>query len=531
MSTVPRRALVGKAGQPLPGGVKLSVFSHYPQDVALSGPNGTVTLSMTAMGTDPNTAIVPGIAQAGYYAHHTISGLSGFSQHSYTLTQAGTPEGTLTFAGQFMTAPGQSDDFALIFYSCFRGTADDPTGAYSFASAYARKIKAANPSQLPLLSMVGADDIMYLDSFTFDDSAQALPHKTDDLMHETVYQHCIKWMAHFGMMYAPVTTTNAASKLHCQDNVNQIGIWGDHEIFNDVGYGATSGTFRLDGVTGTVARALAAESAWDIFWTPGNGTQVDAGSRAHVCELGRVQLVAIDRNYGDGSNREGNGAFLLSDAQVSAVKTAIQGSSARFRIVYGAAEYHESGVADYYTMSQAGIFSLLLNGADGLLAKHGDDGAKFVLFHGDMHECHVNRHNRSNGGGTLQEQFLEFNAALFGVPNGGFNLLNTEANSSAVASGWFDWSANDYLSGLGINPEYRRLWDYGGNASLRGKAITALEREQHHNCLLVEVFQSETPLRVRVSLINSRGWSRLCSFDYLDDGGDNLPTALRRMAG
>lgn len=522
MRTAPRRALVGKAGSPSPAGVVLSVFSHYPQDVILSGPVN-IRLTLAEMGSDPDPAVVPGVTRAGYHAHHAID-LSGFSQHKYTLTQAGTPEGTLTFSGAFRTAPSDSDDYALLFYGCYRGIngVSPYPGGYGFAKAFAQNNKIANPSRLPLLAMVGADDIMYLDAYSFSDAGQFLPHLTDAAMDETVYQHCIKWMAWHSMMVNAGYTVALPSKIWCQDNVNQFGIWGDHEIFNDVGYGATSATFRLDGTTGTVARAHAAEAAWDIFWTPGNGSRVDTGSRAFTCDIGQLQLIALDRNYGDGSNREGGGAYNLSGEQIAGVRAAIADSPARFRIAFGAHRYHVDG-ADYYTTDQSAAIGVFTADSGSLMAKHVNDGSQFIHFYGDLHGVSATQHNKDNGAGTIQEQFIEFNSAVFGLPNGGHNVLQGQANSSEVLDGWYDWSAAAYIGQPGyVNPEYRRLWDYGANPTLSAAALN-LTAEQHSNCMLVEAFQSQTPLRVRISLINTRDWSRLCSFDYVDHGTQNLP--------
>lgn len=550
MTTVTKRELTGTARCSTSSTCWIVILSQYSQDVVLTVGNQTVTIGLTVMGADAPAAL--SVDQAGYYAQYNITNLSGFTEYSYTLTQSGTASGTLAFNGKFMTSPGASDDFAVILGSCAGGDSVAGVGyigAYSAVKAYKDLNTQVNPDQLPLVALIGVDDMPgYLDSYTLDDSAGS-GHKVysapaSEAEAYTEYDACVRIMINAGMVDTDIGTRVSDSKektrIYCHDNINSVHVAGDHPFFNDVGFGADNGTARLNGVTASAWQTTVLfthkETAWNILCGAANGTAFDITSSGFSIELGSFQFLGLDRNYGDGSNRESGGAYLFSQAQVDGFTSALAGSSAAFRVVGCAAGYHTDAVTDIFTLDTnnaakdgTGVSEIFTNNVDSLMAKHVADGSKWFMFQGDIHTVRITEHARAAGGAELAEQFLVFNVANMSQPNNGAANLASDAalSPSEPSKGWYDWGAADYLTGTGVNAEWRRFWDYGDIPGYPD-TTTKIESRKLGHCLFVEVFGSESPKRMKIRIVTNELLTDY-SCEYLIDGGTNLPTINQEM--
>lgn len=550
---VDKRSLVVQFGANTVSSCRINIFSDYPQPVKINVDGINKTILLRAMGEDA-AAFYPatiGVEQAGYYAHYEITGLRrSHTQYKITATQEGTPQGTLMFIGNLRTAPGPDDRFAVVTYSCSGRNIANQGGGWNAVKRYAELDQNINPDQVPLSMVIGVDDIGYIDSYVVDDTAYSIPHNTEQVvMYETDYVACVKWLAWAGMMNntasAAVESGREFTHTWCNDNLNQIGIWGDHEIFNDVGYGATSGTYRLDGsgtsIDQTVAKFKTQENAWDIFFAYRNGpghfnldgnevnAKVEGRSRAFAVDVGPIQFIALDRNYGDMSDREGNGKFIYSQAQIDGARVALESSDARFRIVGSAHRYRLDSIDNAYDIADddnaaLGIFT---DPSMSLMKKHNDDGSKFLIFQGDNHSIEVRHHGKAQAG-RLTEQFLAFNIAGMRTPQGGMSGINFD---SGVGLGWYDFTVNDYLPpvGAGVDKDFQAVFDNTVDKSTP-KLNIDFEAQGEGVFLLHEFYFDETPARWVVSIIWGGSNKRQQVYEYIDDGGDNLPSVRRRMS-
>lgn len=541
MTTVAKRSLVGSALTPLPNGSELLLLSDYPQPVTVTINGTSESVAMTVMGADAPAELT--VTQAGYYAHHLVSGLpQSNTYYEYQLSQTGTAIGDISFDGGLSSAPAAGDDFALILYSCNGGSSNDEgeVGAWNFVKEYAEKNALVNPNGLNLTAIHGVDDTVYADSITLDDTANTGHRLYDAGSGEagayTEYDACVRWMVAAGMVVTNtgirVSSYKEKTRIWCSDKRNHVKLWGDHECFNDVAYGANDGTARLAGALGSAWQTVElfnyCAEANRIFNTGSHRSMLDATSAGFSVEYGNFQFIGLDRNYGDGSNREGNGAFLFSDAQITGAKAAINGSSARFRIIGTASQYHDSAVADIFTMDYNAVVEIFINDVDSLMAKHVSDGSKWLMFQGDNHSTRVTRHNKNNGIGTIQEQHYLINCGLMSRPNS--IEIGGDVSTADPAKGWYDWAAADFLppAGIGVNPEWRRVWDYSVMPDYP-RTSADYEAKKRAHCLLVEVYDSETPMRVVVRGVNNSLGTDF-EFTYLDDGGDNLPSDITKMS-
>lgn len=445
---------------------KIVVASLADGDVTITGSWGTTTITaanMVAIG-------------AGFVGNTTITGLSSFTRYNFTATQ-----GAKSTSGSFMTAPAVRDDFSLFFAGCdshkLTGNGGNVTGFWNKVHDYA--VNGA----LETAGVFFVDDHGYVDRCVVDDTAGtglAVSDTTNGVQYNAnVADYAIGYMAFLGMLgdteQDAVAWGRDSDRVWCNQNLNYLPQWGDHEFMNDFGFVCNAGTAApISGINPTKSGAdvfAAGKAAWDAFFKPLMPTPLDGGY-GWAMSLGCVNLIAPDgitNATGDWdvgteipSDAGGQIGTLFGDTQIDAILAYVNANPKPFNLFgigYGI-RYLEA----YSTPGASGVFS---HGSQGAMYNHvlteyqrlftGDPAVanpqpslmksnytngvagSTILLHGDYHHACVLHHQKAAYADNLAENFYSVH---LGTINGSTNFSMPLAEGAS-----YDGTTLEYTSG------------------------------------------------------------------------------------
>lgn len=499
---------------------KIAVASLVAGDITVSGSWGLATFVFTpaAIGT------------AGYTGGTIITGLSPFTRYSYTVTQ-----GSKSSSGSFMTAPGDADDFSIFFVGCDCNTVfNDPAGG-GHVTGFWNEIRAyAQNGALPTAGLFFVDDHGYVDYCKADDTGYTglkIAGGLGPAQNGAATDYAVAYICNLGMLGNGADPYIAwgrdEDRVWCNQNINYLPQWGDHEFINDFGwdsnyntspstlvYGGTSSATNLQIWTG-------GKAAWDAFMTPLMPPLL-AGGYGWAYAMGCVNLIAPDGitncngmwSHGTNTPQVGVGSgeptVLFGNTQIDAILGYLNtpANQKPFNL-FGMANsirYLSSTVTVYQSGAQHPIYDHILpeyqrlftadpavaNPQPSLMKNNATNGINgvTVLLHGDYHHACVMNYSKPAYTDNLAENFY---SVYLGTISGSTNFTMPIAEGTT-----FNDTTLEYDSGW-INPQH----DYAG--------------------LRVDVYGSKSKPEIHIHLLNMAGnsvWSRKW---YAKSGNQPVP--------
>lgn len=287
--------------------IKVMGCSLVGDDIVIEVAGQSTTITLTQIGTDAPVGHPYFGLQAGFVGDAQISGLIGFTKYTYRARQ-----GEESFTGSFHTAPGERDDFALVFTTCdcntvFQGESDGNKGM-NIIRDYAEN------GPLPLIAIVHHDDHGYMDGNGLQDGgdtghAQTLFVPT---IGRTEYDYALGALCNYGLFGGITSTGNENSYGtwgHDEDrqwvwrNIPLLPQWGDHDAgFNEIGWGIDKTVSPYTIMYGH------ASVVWDAFYQPLTGPSLqsaDLNARHYGFNLGCIKFLmpdGITNGSGDGDS-------------------------------------------------------------------------------------------------------------------------------------------------------------------------------------------------------------------------------------
>lgn len=427
-----RQNFVVRSGMPTDDGAVINVISYSNSNMTITvNGNDTVISSWTTVGNDAPYGTK---TEACFQHAFTITGLSPFTQYTYTATQDGE-----TQTQTFYTNPASTDEYTIFVISCDRGGGTD--GAWR--DIYQTAIDADEP---PVVAILYYDDIGYMDAIaSVDDRADTGHYFTGTGNDE--YSAAIAHLGFLGM-----TSANSGGldfyRHWCQTNINIIYQYGNHEFVN--GSTGTDDFGTGDAVAGTTGNSYHSTLngydghclvVWNRIFAPLQGTQsglrvADTNAQHWKADFNSLNVIASDFlcNYAGpsggvflGTNQITDilngfdtahpfkmlitmhtGRDIATDAlRTAAGRTGNYGWLGKYNMTEIApTEFDRLFVDDAATPS-----SLMLN-----TKTNGTDG-KFIMCTGDMHLGLVGFYKAAAGANKVAESFYQVNMGRVGSVN------------------------------------------------------------------------------------------------------------------
>ena len=479
-------------------------------NVAVDG-IGAFNITLTEIGADAPVGHDMEGLQAGFVGNTQITGLSSFTLYTYTATQ-----GANNFTGSFRSAPGERDDFALVFTTCDNNTVGQGIGGSDGQVGMDRIKDYAQNGALPLVAIIQNDDFGYMDSNGTDDKLGTGHYQSSFIptIGRTEYDYSLGAFGNFGLFSDLATDSGFSTWGHELDrqwvwkNVPIIPQWGDHDAgIDDIGWDVHNTDAPEYGLMWTHANTV-----WDRFFKPlqGGGLQNrDTSARHYGFNLGCLK-------------------FLVPDGITNASGDAVDASpwDTVPTVVYGSNQVDD--VLDYIDVDPMPFVAMTMNysvrhlktpttqqngGAQNPIGSHADyarlvtdtgnavkslmenprtNGEQGVFFtlHGDNHQAIVTKNENTDG--ALNELFTSICAATI---NGSTNF------SSGLSFG-------DNKDGSTV-----LAYDSGG-----------FEAHESWLCIL-EVYGSKATREVQVTLSRNSDQAVIWSGKFVENSG-NVPSDL-----
>jgi hypothetical protein len=490
MMTIGAQVAIGvRPGYATASTCKMIVASLANRDVTINCNGVNYVVAMTRTDTDGSPA-----TPAGYTGYTTITGLSAFTRYTYTVTQTGNSGSS---SGSFMTAPNANSDFSFFFSGCDNGLSSAAgTGFWNKVHDYALN------GALPTVGHVFVDDHGYVAEMNVDDTGYS-GLKTSSIsgayVNGRVFDYALGYIAALGMLgntgSAPVAFGRNADRIWCNQNLNYIPQWGDHEFANDIGWDfpvmwASPPTTCLPASVATGATMFTSgKAAWDAFHLqlqpPSRGSGIsslDATANHWGLTWGCVNIVAPDGftnangqwNHGNGATGGLTGSYpsvLFGSNQIKDCLNFLNNSPQPFNIwgmCYGI-RYLDNTSTVYSSGTQHPIY-------DGVLAEYqqlftaigntpksvmdsnqtnGNSGVT-VTVHGDYHRQMVTHNQKAAYTGNSAENFYSvWNGTTNGSTN--FPFAQSGVTNGTVTPGVAPTAGSGYSYG-GTTLTYNSAW-------------------------------------------------------------------------
>lgn len=462
----------------------------------------------------------------------TITGLSAFTQYSWTVTQ-----GSESDSGQCYTTPDVGDDYSLFVGSCDNNTQlsnsantnpETVTGMWSYIKTYTQT------GGLPVAGLVFIDDYGYVTAMNFTDDFTGASGLTATAPHEgTEDGVSLAWLALIGCTGGSgiplhseldVVSNNDDLKAHwareenrawCRKNINLFPQWGDQDFKGDIGYTSDSQAgSNTRWTTYQVTDGLGA-AAWKKFLgycQPPSAGSADTHANHWTLPFGALTVCTLDQvTNGDGSwnsNAESpvQMTTVYSTDQIDDVLGALTSATTAFKLLAmpSGIRYLGQGntslnsyLAQYPLFNQCVIEykRLFTDDTDSLMLNAQTVGAaaNLIVVSGDLHRACVIRHHSDAYASNQGESFEHWQT---GTANGSSNF----SNSTGLVSG-------DEFVGTNGTTKAKLLYD---EPTVSGKRFHVIR---------CDVYGSENPKRMVMTLIDRNG-VEVFSRQYIQSEGN-----------
>lgn len=411
--------------------------------------NTDYAVSWNAVGEDRGS----GPTNAGYVDHITVTGLTAFTQYTYTVTQ-----GSDTATGSFYTLPSDTDDFCFWFVNCDNNVAGlvdydtGKTGMYDQIKEYNQSVTA-----LPCVGMLHVDDLHgYPALHECNDTATG--HSTTGQAQVTAleYDYAISYQAAYGLLGDDENAINwgwDTDRVWCMQNMNLWPQWGDWEFQDDLGW-------DVDNTTPT-STYTAGKAVWDDFMLPmqpPTAQDADTTSNHWAFALGGIKIVAPD-GITNGDAGVAPNKVIYGNNQIDDIKTVLS-TDEPFKILtleHGI-RYLDSTQHEFKSGTQHPIYDgalaeyqrLFTNTTNGLMQNNKTNGlfGTMITLHGDYHRGLVLKNEKAAYASNDAEWFYSIHN---GTVNGSINFdVDGNAGESTIKEGLtFDGSTVEYLQDSG----------------------------------------------------------------------------------
>lgn len=441
-------------GPQVPIGVRIG-YAKAPNAkmVVMSLTGGTITVSCN--GSDypvvPTATDADGGAHspAGYVGAVTLTGLSEFTEYSYTVTQVDNPG---SVSGAFRTLPSENDDFCFYFITC-DANATLAGGEHTGHGFYKNiRQQLAEPGALPCVGILHVDDHGYNSNRTFVSGKADGLDANNPMFFNTAYAYCAAWLNYYGLhsstsgsagygeadltlnAYANNDIGRSPDRVWCHQNLPVWPQWGDWEFGNDIGMdypttnpGVPNGYHKT--YTGSVGnKDGGGYLAWQTFMAPLQPPSIaDADTDANhwAFDLGCIRVIATDGVTNcNGSVSDYTGDISINDANVTQVGSmlgadqiadilAVSLHHLPFTMLgmMNGVRYMASSTSEWQSGAQHPIKNHCPSEFDALFASEGslsDKPATLFTMNGDYHNGHVYKHEITDG--AVPTDFYEIGA-------------------------------------------------------------------------------------------------------------------------
>lgn len=345
---VPIGVRIGYAKAPTAKMVLMSLTNGDITVTCAGASNSPITVTPTATDTDGGAH-----SPAGYTATVTLTGLSEFTEYTFTASQVGNTVGMGSIAGSFTTLPSSQDNFYFWALSCDAGaaTGNDIHTGHGF---YKNIREHVDPNGLRCAGILHVDDHGYVSSRAFTDSAAPGMIGVAPSVHMSLYAYSAAYLNYYGLYpngsgnsgfgEASLKTTTAnidigrnPDRVWCMQNLPVWPQWGDWEFQDDLGmdqptpressqyFGFTmysqNQSYHKTFVDGVGQRDGPGLLAWQKFMSPIQPPSIassDMNANHWAFDLGCIRVIATDGITNSDGALQGNygGDITADDAAV-----------------------------------------------------------------------------------------------------------------------------------------------------------------------------------------------------------------------
>ena len=223
----------------------------------------------------------------------TITGLSGYTDYTYTINQAGD-----VINGSFKTMPDKSTPFSYIVISC-----DHPSNNYGQNPW--KLIRSLMSADIPLAAVFHIDDVSYVDKVQVNDADTTILSTGEAQTTGLGTDYAIGWAHYYGLIEGGTGTgsfgigkTDSPDRNYVFQNLPSFLSGGDHAVEDNHCRGALvngvpntdyHGCDRTGGGLEEVAKA-----EWEAFIGDANATPLRADKWHWGCEIGCMKFALYD---------------------------------------------------------------------------------------------------------------------------------------------------------------------------------------------------------------------------------------------
>lgn len=486
-------------------------------DVACSGGVPAVTVDLTEFGADNPSR--PGEA-VGLYGKVDITGLSAGTAYTYTVTK-----GAESVSGSFRTQPAAGQDFAFIMGTCERHDQFSPVDVFALMREY------CEAQTIPVSWYAHIDDNSYVDSMSdwgysptrgMDattglalTNAATKPQGTG-----LAWDYGVNWLGYFGLIPSWMYTKRE-SRLWWLRNMPLWAQWGDHEVASnwqrghggqgdwygpkewtatvgnsgDAAYDADFAPAGVDNFFDTVSVPL-----WEALFGQALPPKLGATGQHWGVAVGSMAFAAPDMNtYADGRHylttgtgagcgRKADGSIdlgasgdstlpYLGSAQIGELLGFYATADKPFNILFtanGIASHNEPW-GQWWTTDFDDLMARATTGVLNQTRLNGTTG-KLAVLKGDSHIMHVCSYHADGTAGGLGGAAHDAKEL--------WEICPGTTNGSGTAPANFQYKL--------FNEKLRFIQN----------AVTERGRD-YHSFMHVTVYESETPKRVEVRMIET----------------------------
>lgn len=345
------------------------------------------------------------------------------------------------------------------------------------AIGFWQKIKEyAQSGSLPTAGVLFVDDHGYVDLMKVDDSAGS-GHSCTDLTNGAaftglVYNYALGYVCNLGMLQNTgnfyVAWGRDSARAWCNQNLNYIPQWGDHEFYNDLGWTLPTASVALPETGAKAATMFASgKTAWNAFMQPLQPTDLtktlDATSNHWGYTIGPLKVVAPDMiSKGDGTGISPV-TTVYGNNQIDDILAYLNSSTSPFNILCMSNSVRHLSASGIYLGNTQGaqhpLFDHCLpeyqrlftnsstNSIMNSVKTNGISGAT-ILLHGDMHHACVLEHKNVSYALNNAEMFYSVH---LGSINGS---INTDWNAIAEGESYGGTTVEYLVDGWGLSTHH-----------------------------------------------------------------------------
>lgn len=336
--TAPRNLGV-RYGKLTTTGATFVIYSLVSTDVTLVVDGTSYNVTLSAVGTDRATNDPAGSTTFGYVGSKAVTFSPGFTRRNWTATQ-----GANSVTGTILPAPGERDNFALVFTTCQQSRVDNDgtkfaPSAYKFVDWYRQN------GSYPLVANIHSDDLIYADGTSSDGIMPAVSDPNGKKIEATAASQATRKAYDFAMYYGclfgiagPIVDSatgeewlNAGLLPYVNNLYNNCAFmpqWGDHEFMNNLGWmlPTTNGPL-LSAVPNPYHATLGGYNGnglitYNAILAPLQGTtarSADTDSNHWYVDFGTVRIVAMDATTKAVPNYPNDATAVFGNSQIDDV--------------------------------------------------------------------------------------------------------------------------------------------------------------------------------------------------------------------